>query len=254
MANPTPHHSDKSPEGDDVYGGLNMLNGMLHDLDERGLVLSLSAFSEDVLGTLIGAFMVPSDASKQLLEGFNAPLGTFSARAKAAYAFGLLTKNQFEDLERLRKIRNEFAHTWRPISLTDPKIAALVKAMNHSRLGTKFPETLREKVQSSMSTLLIEVRAVAHQIEEKKTRVPITGTHLIAGFSGDFDAQMADAREQMHDICQDRDASDGEKRSFHQAVLVRFAERLHFIEVAAPPSRRREVAALKKELAGRVAG
>jgi hypothetical protein len=78
------------------------------------LVLSLAAFAEEALGALLKAFMTPSEATAQLIEGFNAPLGTFSSRIKAAYAIGLITKEQFLDLERLRKIRNEFAHSWKP--------------------------------------------------------------------------------------------------------------------------------------------
>jgi hypothetical protein len=47
---------------------------MLRNLDDRGLVLSLAAFAEDALGSLLREFMIPSEATKQLLEGFNAPL------------------------------------------------------------------------------------------------------------------------------------------------------------------------------------
>lgn len=51
---------------DDVFGGINLLTKSLHDLDDRGLILSLAAFSEEALGELLKAFMMPSDATKQL--------------------------------------------------------------------------------------------------------------------------------------------------------------------------------------------
>src|SRR5690554_3598617 len=147
---------------DDVFGGINLLTRSLHDLDDRGLILSLAAFSEEALGELLKAFMMPSDATKQLVEGFNAPLGTFSSRIKAAYALGLITKDQFLDLERLRKIRNEFAHTWKSVSLSKQKVAALIDDMSFSRLDERFPDTLSDKVRSSMSCLLIEIRSSTH--------------------------------------------------------------------------------------------
>jgi hypothetical protein len=77
---------------DEVFGDLNRLTRILGQLDERGLVLALAAFAEQALGDLIEAFLIPGDPTKQLLEGFNAPLGTFSARIRMAYSLGLITK------------------------------------------------------------------------------------------------------------------------------------------------------------------
>lgn len=87
---------------DDVFGSLNQLTQSLHNLDERGLVLSLAAFAEDALGLLLKAYMLPITSTHQLIDGFNAPLGTFSSRIKAAYSLGLIESEQFEDLEHLR--------------------------------------------------------------------------------------------------------------------------------------------------------
>lgn len=125
---------------DEVFGDINLLTRSLRDLDDRGLVLSLAAFVEEALGELLKAFMMPSEATSQLLEGFNAPLGTFSSRIKAAYSMGLVTREQFLDLERLRKIRNEFAHSWKPIDITKPKVASLIDGMNFSRIESRFPD------------------------------------------------------------------------------------------------------------------
>jgi mannitol operon repressor len=44
------------------------------------------------------------------VEGFNAPLETFSTRTAAAYALGLISQAEFKDCETLRRIRNRFAH------------------------------------------------------------------------------------------------------------------------------------------------
>jgi hypothetical protein len=100
-------------------------------LDERGLILALAAFAEEALGDLIKAFMIPGSPAKQLLEGGNAPLGTFSARIKMAHSLGLVTKRQYADLDRLRRIRNAFAHNWG----IAPARAALRGAMEGEDIG-----------------------------------------------------------------------------------------------------------------------
>lgn len=216
-----------SPEiEDDVFGGINLLTRSLSDLDDRGLVLSLAAFAEEALGELLRAFMMPSDATKQLVEGFNAPLGTFSSRIKAAYALGLLTEDQFLDLERLRKIRNEFAHSWKPVSFSKQKVAALIDNMAFSRINGSFPDTLSEKIRSSMSCLLIEIRSSTHQIQKKGMQAKLVGNHLMVGFPGDFESQISSARDELKRIDANLSEAEGKKREFYVTLLLRFKDRL----------------------------
>lgn len=217
--------SPSAPE-DDVFGELNLLTKSLHDLDDRGLVLSLAAFSEETLGELLKAFMTSSEASTQLIEGFNAPLGTFSSRIKATYAIGLITKEQFLDLERLRKIRNEFAHSWKPIDISKPKVASLIDSMAFSRIDDRFPDTLSGKIRSSTSCLLIELRSSTNQIQKKNLHAKLIGSHLIRGFSGDFVNQIQNAREELNNITKNLEGAQGRKRDFYLALLARLKDRL----------------------------
>lgn len=69
-------------KSDPVFGRLNSLIGLLGDEDDRGLVLSMAAFAEDILGRLIRAFLLDVKAAEEIVSGFNAPLGTLSARIK----------------------------------------------------------------------------------------------------------------------------------------------------------------------------
>ncbi|MGD9657693.1 MAG: transcriptional regulator [Methylocystis sp.] len=55
-------------------------------------------------------FFNEADSSLKLVEGFNAPLGTFSTRTAAAYSLGLISNEEFKECETLRRIRNRFAH------------------------------------------------------------------------------------------------------------------------------------------------
>ena len=96
---------------------LNRFLFVIDKQDDRAMVLSLATFVEDSLGRLLIAYLRTCKATKELVEGFNAPLGTLGARIKAAYALGLLTVEQYKDIEILRKVRNEFAHD-RSVSMT----------------------------------------------------------------------------------------------------------------------------------------
>ena len=88
---------------------------------ERGAALAASAMLDDQLGKTIEAFLVPNKGSKALLDGFNAPLGSFSARIAAAFGLGLISEIECEIL---RKVRNEFAHQIK-VSFKSEKVVSL---------------------------------------------------------------------------------------------------------------------------------
>ena len=236
--------ASKELEEDSVFGGINLLNKSLHDLDERGLVLSLAAFAEDALGQLLAAFMLATEATDQLLEGFNAPLGTFSSRIKAAYALGLIAKDQSDDLERLRKIRNEFAHSWRPITFANPKIAAHIRALNYSSIDDKFPQTHQEKVKSSLTALLIELRSAANQIEIKGAKAKLTGSRLLALFSGNTDRQIEEAKKQVDELEENLKSATDEKLAFFKMLHKRIEGKLYLLFGQVPEDRKLELLAL----------
>ena len=238
----------KSDDHDTAFGGINLLNAQLRSLDERGLILSLAAFAEDSLGTLLTAFMLPTEATKQLIEGFNAPLGTLSARSRAAYALGLVTRDQFEDLERLRKIRNAFSHSWKPISLNDPGIADHVRAINYSNVDDTFPATAIEKVRVALSFLLVELQATADQIAKKGRRVGVIETRLIAGIHAPFDEQLAACRNKFADLREQIPTATGEKQAFLRIVWSRWLDKLTLIENLAPRERRAEIVDLRRQM------
>ena len=168
-------------EEDPVYGTFNKLLRLTRNEDDRGLVLGMAAFSEDCLGQLLLAYLRPGKPSLDLLEGFNAPLGTLSARIKACAAIGLISEIQYTDLELSRKVRNEFAHKWEGCSLSDPAIALLVNRMSDSRISKAPPESLKAKFAASMSSTLAELLSLLHNINEDGQRVPSVAFHLSLG-------------------------------------------------------------------------
>jgi len=232
---------------DGAFGPLNRLARTLRDHDERGLVLSLSSFAEEALGRLIEAFMLPVQASKDLLIGFNAPLGTFSSRIKASYAMGLINEEQFRDLEYLRKIRNEFAHAWEHVSLDQDKLNSLARNMSFSNLDDEFPDASADKVRTSITALLTDISSMAQQIHAKGARVKVTGCRLMPMFHGDFPSQIQQVRERLKSIrAQFKDAT-GERKRFCNHRLDLFNVQLGLLVTQVPKEMKPDVIAIVRE-------
>ena len=96
-----------------------VLRQLLYETD-RGAALSATALLDECLGEMLAAFLPRVPASERLLSGFNAPLSTFASRIAATHALGLIQKEEFNDLEILRSLRNLFAHSWKAIDFDDP--------------------------------------------------------------------------------------------------------------------------------------
>ncbi|ANW05037.1 MltR family transcriptional regulator [Bradyrhizobium icense] len=239
---------DDPPEGGEVFGDVNRLQSFLTHLDERGLILSLASFAEDALGDLIRAFLLPGASATQLLDGFNAPIGTFSTRIKMAYSLGLVTKRQYEDLDRLRRIRNEFAHNWEPISFADQKIAAHISALHFSTLDDDFPSSPQEKVRKSFGALLVELRSTTHQINKHGRRAKLIGTHLIGGVTGELDDQIAACRTRLTELAEELKSASGDHRRFLLTVRRNWASKLEIVRLNAPRERQAEIRRVQDEL------
>lgn len=231
-------------DDDPVFSRLNRLNRLLHGLDERGLVLSLAAFAEEALGNLIRSFLLSVPAADALIDGFNAPLGTFSARIKTAYALGLITQEQFEDLERLRKIRNASSHNWEQISFGDAKILAQINALHYNWVDDEYPDTPMKKVQSSLAFLLTEVLVTTTQITKKDLRLKISGSRLVVGLTGALDEEIAECERKFDNLKSEIDGATGEYRKFLLFRWDAWLVKLGLAWASAPAERHTEIGKL----------
>lgn len=98
---------------------------------ERGAALAAAAFLDDLLLRIISAFLRQTDASSDLLNGFNAPLGSLAARIAASYALGLISDDERDECDLIRKIRNEFAHKVK-MSFETERIRRLCSGLKYS--------------------------------------------------------------------------------------------------------------------------
>ncbi|MEB0106336.1 MltR family transcriptional regulator [Pseudomonas sp. MH9.3] len=247
------NEDDSSAVDDDVFGNLNALGPFLDELDDRGLVLSLASFAEEALGNLLKAFMLPGPTTIALVDGFNAPLGNFSSRIKAAFSFGLVSKKQFNDLEQLRAIRNSYAHTWKPIALTDQKISGHIRSMNYAPFLQAYPAIAEEKLRSSGYALLLNLIASANAINQEGRRVEEPKAEIMFGFAGEASEQIQNARDQLTEVYDRMRDTSGAELEFYREVLVRFHARTAFIGGALSPTDRQSLRLLEKEIEEKIA-
>lgn len=157
--------ANEEAEVDNLNRFLRVIGGQ----DERAMVLSLAAFIEDTLGRLLLAYLRECKASRDLVEGFNAPLGTLSSRIKTVYAFGLVTEEQFRDMEILRKIRNLFAHNWEGVSLERNDIASMIGQLSGYTFDGKATGSVgKDRLLMTLSSCCVELYLFQGRIQAKK--------------------------------------------------------------------------------------
>lgn len=136
---------------------------------DRGAALVAASAIEEVLGTTLSAFMVDNKSKDRLLSGFNAPLGTFSAKISAAHALGLIRQDEYEEIEIIRKIRNEFGHSWKSIDFTTKKIKDLTSNLPWWGLESEEVNgTARDRFNWCVSLLLTELPKRPEKVKSAK--------------------------------------------------------------------------------------
>jgi DNA-binding MltR family transcriptional regulator len=97
----------------DKAGEQELLLLFLNQLDkesDRGCALVAAGYLEDQLKKVLQARMVKhTGPAEEIFEGHEA-LATFSAKIKVAYLLGIVSHEVYSDLNRIRDIRNAFAH------------------------------------------------------------------------------------------------------------------------------------------------
>lgn len=90
----------------------------------RGRVLVAASFLDNLLHETLRSFLIEGKPQDQLLSGFNAPIGSFSAKIALAAALGLISDSERDECDLIRRIRNKFAHAVHP-SFDDEGVKSL---------------------------------------------------------------------------------------------------------------------------------
>lgn len=89
---------------------------------DRGAALVGAAMLDARLERILSLCLIDNKAKKDLLCGSSAPLGTFSAKINICSALGFITQKEYEEINLIRKIRNEFAHQLDEITFSQKPI------------------------------------------------------------------------------------------------------------------------------------
>lgn len=110
---------------DDVIQDYGEFLKEFQDETDRGCALVALALLDERLKEILYAFLADTSTAKDLIDGFNAPLGTLSSRIKACHSMGLISESEHNNLDTLRRIRNEFAHASHGVTFDHPDVAKL---------------------------------------------------------------------------------------------------------------------------------
>lgn len=122
-------------------------NDVVSRMDDRSLAILESAYVEQELEEFLTSRLVTlkKEEFRGLFEG-GGPLSSFSAKTKIAYAFGCIGRNTRNELDRIRTIRNVFAHSRLPLRFDTGELKAeCERLMTPKRMGPP-PPALRKKM------------------------------------------------------------------------------------------------------------
>jgi len=146
----------------------------LENESERGCVLVATAFLDHILEEVLCTHFSNKSAGDKLVTGFNGPLSTFSSRITAAFALGLLSESEQKQLDVVRRIRNDFAHTFANVRFSDPPLPPRVQTLPaHQVAMSSAEDPTRQRFESAVEVLLSNLR---HRLDEWSSQeaAPVT--------------------------------------------------------------------------------
>jgi DNA-binding MltR family transcriptional regulator len=114
---------------------------------DRGCALVAASYLENRLKAVLQAQMVKHKAAEEIFDSQQA-LSTFSAKIKVAYLLGIVSHEVYSDLNRIRDIRNAFAHNLEIDSFVHARVAekcALLENVQQEWLPSDEQSPARKK-------------------------------------------------------------------------------------------------------------
>lgn len=149
----------------------------LKETDRAAVILTASLF-ENALTNILKKYFAPISAVEDdLLEGNN-PLATFSSQIKLAYRLGIISSKFAQDLNLVRKMRNEFAHNVHGSNLGTGKLKDLLTNLTksscivkgHDEVKSSYPEGSRGEFLMVASIMLFHLNKM---VDDPARLIPI---------------------------------------------------------------------------------
>jgi DNA-binding MltR family transcriptional regulator len=96
---------------------------------DRGAALIGAAFIDNVMESMLRAYFVDDKEIVDEILNSNDLIGNLSVKGKLAYCLGLIGKENYRDINVIRKIRNEFAHLDKLVSFDMPDVKKLCQVL-----------------------------------------------------------------------------------------------------------------------------
>jgi len=90
--------------------------------DDRSCAILSASYIDHCLDLLIRNSLLGNENTIKELMSATRPLSTFSAKSNIAFCLNLIPEGFFNDITRIRKIRNKFAHQFKGMTFNDEPI------------------------------------------------------------------------------------------------------------------------------------
>jgi mannitol operon repressor len=134
----------KPPIDDPYYDRLHTFLDATSAETDRGRALIVASLIEEMLEEVLKAYLMASPQTKKLFEGPNATISSLHSKALLCRSLSLITKQEYADIDLVRKIRNQFAHNVL-CSFEDQKVKDWAAKLN---LGMSVLDALEESHKS----------------------------------------------------------------------------------------------------------
>ena len=103
---------------------------------DRGCAILAASMFDGLLEALLRKRMLAFAAPDEIFSGYG-PLSSLSAKIDLSFYFGFISKGERDELHRIRRIRNEFAHSLDvPLSFSSQPICDHVAELRLHRIGS----------------------------------------------------------------------------------------------------------------------
>ncbi|WP_175444810.1 MULTISPECIES: hypothetical protein [unclassified Janthinobacterium] len=142
--------------------GFDQFTRALYDESDRGLALIAASALDFDLGQLLRKTVVDNKKIAKEIFETSRPLSSFSSRIDVAYLLGILSIEEHHELHLIRKIRNEFGHSFDDTSFSTKKIKSMCE---HLKLSIYPDAPERNKFQMSTAFLLGSLKKSIEQAQ-----------------------------------------------------------------------------------------
>jgi DNA-binding MltR family transcriptional regulator len=119
--------------------------GNLDKESDRGCVLVASAILDNYLEMLLRAeFSQDATVVKRVINPLfkgQGPLASFWSKTQLAYSLDLISEWMYKDLERIRELRNKFAHRYKAADFGDPAVVRLTEKLKGANYAVRLLRT-----------------------------------------------------------------------------------------------------------------